>query len=109
MEEITEKNLINLINKKFPKFIPNWESYLNYCGEGLGLTVQMMPLTDFVMDVVKSRDESEIERLFDFIEFLMCNGNDYVQTAIATEFLEGLINRDPDEIQFLSFNSLSLR
>jgi len=34
----------------------------------------------------------------------MCNGNEYVKTVIATEFLEALLNKDPDEIQFINFS-----
>jgi hypothetical protein len=104
MEKISQKNLMNLIKEKFPKFIPYWESYINYWGSDLGIIVPTMQLTDYVVDIIKSKDENEIERIFNFIEFLMCNGNEYVQTVIATEFLEGLLNRDPDEIQFINFS-----
>ena len=103
MEEITEQNLIDIIKEQFPKFNPYWESYINHWGDDNGLTIQMFPLIDFVLDVIKSNDEKEIERVFNFIEFLMCEGNDYAQTAIATGFLEGLVNHDPDEIQFINF------
>ena len=104
MEEVSDKELIDLIKEKFPKFIPYWEIYVSQRGDDEDIIMQMMPLTDFVVDVIKSRDEKEIERVFIFIEFLMCKGNDYVQTAIATGFLEDLINYDPDEIQFINFS-----
>jgi len=64
----------------------------------------MIPLTDYVVDIIKSKDENEIKRIFVFIEFLMCSGDEDVQTAIATGFLKDLINYDPDEIQFINFS-----
>jgi len=102
-EQITEDNLIHLIKEKFPAFIPHWRAYLRRFGLDQGIMIQMSPLIDYVVEVVKQQDENEIKSIFDYIEFLMCDGDEYVQTAIATGFLEGLLNKDPDEIQFIKF------
>lgn len=101
MEAITEQNLIKILKEKFPKFIPYWESHINYWGEDDGIVRQASTLTDYVVDVVKSQDDNEIERIFDFIEFLMCHANQSAQEAVATGFLEDLLNRDPHEIQLI--------
>ena len=104
MNEITEHNLIFLLKEKFPKCVPFWEVYAGYFESDKDIIIsQMMPFIDYVAGVIKSQDEKEIKRIFEYVEFLMLNGNDYVQAAIATGFLEGLLNYDPHEIQFIKF------
>ncbi len=115
MTEVSDKELINLIKEKFPKFIPYWEDYDNYwnCDEDTisdkdiisdeDLISEMIPFVSYVVEVIKSNDTLEIKKIFDFVEFLMSNGNELVQTAIATGFLEYLLSKDPDEIQFIKF------
>ena len=104
MEEITQYNLINLIKEKFPKFILYWEIYVNKWGSDMGLGNDLGPFFDYVVNEIKSENYNEIEKIFKFVEFLMCNGDELVQTVIATCFLEDLLNKDPDEIQFIKFS-----
>ena len=103
MDEVTEKRCIELIKKTFPKVLPYWESFVEDFGSDDGIILQMMPFEEFTIDVIKSNNVSEIKRIFDFVEFLACNGNESVQNAITTGFLEYLMSRDPDEIQFTTF------
>lgn len=103
-KQITAVNFINLIKEKFPKFIAYWESYISEWGLDEGLTIQMLPFSDYAIDVIKSNDENEIKRVFDFVEFLLCNGDESVTYAITTSFLEYLLSHDPDEIQFSKFS-----
>ncbi len=103
MEPITEKRCIGLMKENFPKFHSYWETYIRNHGSDLGITIQMLPFCKYTIDAIKSNDEVEIEKIFSFVEFLLCNGDDDVQTAITTSYLEGLMNKDPDEIQFVSF------
>lgn len=103
MEEITENKCIELIKKKFPKFLPYWESYVRENGLDDGITIQMMPFEEYTMDAIKSNNKVEIRRIFELVEFLICNGNESVQNAMTTAFLEYLMSNDPDEIQFASF------
>ncbi len=63
----------------------------------------MMPFEEYAIDTIKSDDEVEIKKIFDFVEFLLCNGNESVQNAIATSFLEYLMSKDPDELNFSKF------
>ncbi len=62
-----------------------------------------MPFSDYVIDVIKANKLSELKEIFDFVEFLLRNGDDTVQAAITTGFLEDLIDKDPKEIQFKYF------
>ena len=103
MENITDENLISLLKEKFPDFIPYWKPYVEYWGMDQGLTIQITPFSEYVLDVIKSKKESELEDIFDFVEFLICNGNDSVQTTMTTSFLEDLLSRAPTEINFSTF------
>lgn len=103
MENITDENLISLLKEKFPDFIPYWESYVEYWGINQGLTIQITPFSDYVVDVIKSKNEDEIKHVFDFIEFSICNGDESVQTTMTTSFLEDLLSRAPTEINFSTF------
>lgn len=104
MIEITENNLINILKEKFPDFIPYWEFYVNKWGEDLGLSNHVLTFADYVLDAIKSEKYDAIEQIFNYIEFLMCNGDMAVQNAIATCLLEALLNEDTDEIQFIKFS-----
>ncbi len=103
MEKITGENCIELMKERFPGFLPYWESYIRDSGSGLGLTIQMLPFGKYTINVIKSSDEIEIKKIFDFVEFLLCNGDDSVQTAMTTSFLEYLMSKDPDELKFSKF------
>lgn len=103
MEKVTAENFINLLKEKFPKFIPYWDSYVNYWGMNQGITIQMIPFSEYVVDVIKTNNIIEIKNIFDFVEFLLCNGDESIQNAVATSFLEYLLNKAPDEIKFNVF------
>ncbi len=103
MEEISGGKCIELMKEKFPQYLPYWESYIRDHGSDNGLSIQMMPFEEYTIDTIKSNDDLEVKKIFDFVEFLLCNGNESVQNAIATSFLEYLMSKDPDEIQFTSF------
>ncbi len=103
MIQITEENCISFLKEKFPRFIPYWNSFVDYWGLGQGITIKMLPFGEYAVDVIKSKDEIEMKKLFDYVEFLICNGDDSVQTAMTTSFLEHLMGKDPHEIQFTTF------
>lgn len=100
---VTGNKCIELMKEKFPQFLPYWEAYVRNFGEDLGLTIQMLPFGKYSIDVIKSNDETEIKNIFIFVEFLLCNGDESVQTAMTTSYLEYLISKDLDEIKFSKF------
>lgn len=104
MKKINEKQCIRLLKEKFPKFLSYWQSYIDHWGNEQGICIQMLPFSDFAIDVIKSKNDSEIKKIFDFVEFLLCQGNEAVQNAIATSFLEYLLSKDPEEIKFKEFS-----
>ena len=100
MKTITEDNLVDLIKKEFPNFIPYWEEDVECFGADQGIITQMMPFRAYTIDRIKANDEAELRKIFDLVEFGLCNGDEAVQTAMATGFLEGVLHRDPDTIKF---------
>lgn len=72
-------------------------------GVNQGITIQMIPFSEYVEDLIKCNDEEEMEKIFDLVEWLLQNDDESVQTAKATSFLEYLLSKDPDEIKFKRF------
>jgi hypothetical protein len=104
MDKITSETCITLLKEKFPNFLPYWESYVNYWGLNQGITIQMIPFCEYVIDVIKSNKDTQIKEVFNFIEFLLCSGDDSVQNAITTSLLEYLLSKDPIEIKSCNFS-----
>jgi len=103
MEKITGERCIELMKENFPKFSTYWDSYIENYGSDLGLTIQMSPFEDYAVDAIKAKDEIKIKKIFDFVEFLLINGDESVQGAIATGFLEYLMNITPEQIKSSAF------
>ena len=103
MKFITEKICIDFIKEEFPKFIPYWEDYIRKEGQNDSINIKLIPFEKYTIQVIKSNDTVEIKKIFAFIEFLLREGNESVQTAICTGYLENLMSKDPDEIQFSTF------
>lgn len=91
------------MNEKFPGFRPYWESFVRNGGLDDGLTFQVIPFGDYAIDIVKSNNEIEAKKIFDFIDFLLYNGDQSVGDAIATGLLEHLMHKDPVEFNFSKF------
>jgi hypothetical protein len=104
MRKITAENCISLIIERFPKFQIYWDSYVKDFGMEQGITIQMLPFSEYVIDVLKFNEKSEIIEIFSFVEFLLYNGDESVKNAITTSFLEYLLSKDPKEIKFSNFS-----
>lgn len=103
MKKINKDNLISVLKENLPKFTPFWEDFVKNWGLSMGLTTKLYPFSDYVVATIKSGDNDEIKKIFDFVEFLLHEGSNEVKDAIATGFLEDLLNKDPDEIRFIKF------
>lgn len=103
METIREDRCIELIKKTFPGFLSYWEDYIREFGPDDGFMIQTLPFCTYTIDMIKSKNETEIKKIFDFVEFLICNGDESVQNTMTTFYLEYLMSKDPDEIQFTTF------
>ena len=104
MEEITEHNLIGLMQERFPKFVAHWEVYVSEFGLDKGLEDHMRVFVVYVVNEIKSENHDQIEIIFEFVETLMVNGHQRVLDVTAIEILEVLLGKDPEEIQFVNFS-----
>lgn len=100
MKKITEEQCLDLLKEKFPKFIPYRDAYVTCWETTHGVLALMGPFSEYAIGVIKANNTAEIENILDCAEFLLCNGDQLVQNAVATVFLEDLMNKDPDEIKF---------
>ena len=113
---------IKLILIKFPAFKEHWLAYLDYWREpsdddrsgtvleltdfaqianGLpGIVLDLSEFADYVIGLIEKGDVDVLYlyEIFVFIEFLMLNGDEDVQTATATGFLEAMLNATPERI-----------
>jgi hypothetical protein len=104
MKNISGEQCIELMKETFPHFLHYWDKFIQDFGADEGLSIQMIPFGDYAIDMIKSNNVSQIIRIFDFVEYMLIDGDEPVQNAIATSFLEYLQNQDPDEIQFSKFS-----
>ncbi len=101
MKQVTEKNCIETLIREFPNFSPYWKVYCEEEGESSGLIFDvMMCFGDYIIDLIKINNIDELKNVFNFVEYLICHGDESVQTAMTTGLLEGLLNISPKKIKF---------
>ncbi len=103
MKEISEKNCIKYLINKFPEFEPFWKEHVNYWGKDQGLIINMIPLGNYTITVLKSNNLPKLQEIFDTTEFLLSFGDESVQNAITTGFLEYLLNMSDKEPELKNF------
>jgi hypothetical protein len=103
VEKITGERCIELMKETFPNFSSYWDAYIVDYGSDEGLTIQMLPFGKYAVDAIKAKDEIAMKKIFEFVEFLFLNGDQDVQGAVATGFLDHLLHKDPEQIKFSTF------
>ena len=101
--EDIRNNCLDLITEKFPAFQSILKSYKSeYDEESLGITLfgGMAKFSDYVSNLMiqNEHNSSEINEIFSYMEFLLVNGDENVQNAVATCFLENILNKTPEQI-----------
>lgn len=104
MNEITEENLLISIQEKFPELQTYWQTYANKRDLSAGLGDDMKPFLDYIIDEIKSENFHEIENVFNYIEFLICSGDELVQVVVENCLLVPLIYKNNREIKFINFS-----
>lgn len=106
MKQITSKKSFKLLKEKFPKFQAYWDSYIKAFGEDQGISIQMIPIINYVSDAILLNDNSDLKEILEFVEFLLVRGDESLKNAIATTFLEALLAKDFNEKQFRILSKL---
>jgi len=84
---------INLLLQRFPEFHEAWQQQLEYWKDKKrSVGIDIMAFCSFISDKLEINESYEYQKVFDFIEYLLEIGNDSVQTAATTMFLENLVN-----------------
>ncbi len=110
---ISKQNCITLILEKFPEFLIYWEQYKKLWGnEESGFYNDMSEFSHYIIDALvrKQADTAQIREIFNFVEYLLVNGDDDVKNALSTCVLENILNQtdqiDPaDFVPFLGNES----
>jgi hypothetical protein len=84
------------ILESFPGFQSQWQKHLEYWGdEEPGLCNDLSEFSDYVSDLIVSEDDKKLNDIFRLIEKFMIEGEHSVKEAVATCFLENLVNALP--------------
>lgn len=106
---VLRKDCMELILKQVPSFSDAWQAHLDYWGDEVpGLCNDMTAFSRYVTDLLNSSEQVEnLAEIFNLIEYLLINGDQVVGDAVATCFLENLINVSSteklDSRKFVSF------
>ena len=91
---IKKQDCMDFILQNVPDFERAWRAHLEYWdGEEAGLCNDMSAFSSYVEDLVAKNRTENLKPIFDLIEQLMNDGDQTVKDAVATCFLENLINR----------------
>lgn len=94
---VFENDCSKLIFEEFPDFVKSkhWQEHLEFWnGEKQCLGLEMAVFSHFISDSLnKNIYHLDFKKVFNFIEFLLSDGDADVQNAATTQFLENLINR----------------
>ena len=101
MQTITLEECKKFLKEKFPEFIPYWEAELSLWDDE-GMFAIFSPFAAYTRELITANNPIQLKRIFENIEFLLTEGDESVQSGVATVFLEDLMNKDPDEIKFSS-------
>ena len=91
---ITKQDCMNYILQNVPDYLSRWQAHQLYWGhEEAGLCNDIADFSHFVNDLFSEQKSRELKTIFSMVERLLTEGDEEVQTAIATCFLENLMNR----------------
>ena len=84
---------MKIILQQVPGFRERWQAHREYWeGEDAGLCNDMSEFSEYVVDLIADEQSADLPMIFELIERLMVKGDQDVQNAAATCFLENLIN-----------------
>jgi len=94
---VSEIEVINIILDKFPDFEEYWKQEVEelWGEDNPGVSADMVVFSHYIKDLIiknNKADEDVIEQSFILAEYLMKEGTVKVKDAVATCFLENLIN-----------------
>jgi hypothetical protein len=99
MTTLSHADCIVLLVRALPEFKPALDATRAEWGsEPPGLCNELFTLSDLVIDRLASTLQHDLEPLFQAIERLMLEGNEDVKDAVATCFLENVLNATSKDV-----------
>jgi hypothetical protein len=90
---ISEEESISIMLEWFPEFEARYIEHIGWWeGEERLYGLDMAAFSSYATVVITSGKDEEIDRLADFSELMILEGNEKVQWAIKLEFLENITN-----------------
>ncbi|MEM9538602.1 MAG: hypothetical protein AAGA60_03720 [Cyanobacteria bacterium P01_E01_bin.42] len=90
---ISREDCMKQILEQIPDFHSAWSQYCEYWGDDCpGLCSDLTEFSDFVIMLLQNNKHSVLSKIFLIIENLMLRGDEEVKDAVATCFLENLLN-----------------
>jgi hypothetical protein len=85
-----------------PGFKDRWREHLRqWNGKPAGLTLDMIEFADYVTRLLEERRVSALEPVFALVEAMLTEGTEEVKDAVATGFLESVVNPITEETEYL--------
>lgn len=94
---VSEIEILEILSREFPGFKDAWEKEVNdiWDGDNPGLSLTLAGFSHYIKDLIAENNvnnKDTIELAFKLAEKFMVEGDSRVQDAVATCFLENLIN-----------------
>jgi hypothetical protein len=90
---ITKDQCISAILERFPDFMSAWQAHRDWWGgEEAGLCNDVAAFGDFIEGRIAAGYVSDLAEVMAFLEELLVDGDEDIQTAVTTCCLENLLN-----------------
>lgn len=95
---IEKHDCMRIVLRSVPEFYPAWKAHLEYWeGEEAGLSNDLSEFSHFVIENIKEMKDGRKKEIFSLVERLLEEGDREVKDAVATCFLENLLNASSSE------------
>ena len=89
----TQDNCMEEVLKVVPCFRESWQEHLDcWDGKSAGLILDMIELAAYTNQLFLRNEADELKNLFSLVETMQNEGTQDVKDAIATGFLESIVN-----------------
>lgn len=96
---ISKNACMSLILDRVPEFKSAWQTHLDFWGEDeAGLFNDMAAFASFLIANMAMMPDEKKQKIFLFVERCLKEGDGPVKDAVATCFLENLLNAVSDEV-----------
>ncbi|MCX2738446.1 DUF7674 family protein [Pontibacter anaerobius] len=93
---VDEKTCLTSMLTLFPAFHSQYEEHVKFWKGESPFGMDMAEFSHFALDIIAKGTDKEVEKLVNFAEQMITEGNDEVNYAIKFFFLENITNRSGD-------------